>query len=73
MAADRLFVAAGLQPVPVNEQEWRRLGTLKEQQAFVRDLLPAGVLPGAAVAASSGPAPAKGGRVTGIVGRKRLR
>ena len=78
VATDRLFRAAGLQPVPINEQEWRRQGTLKQQQAFVRSLLPAGVLPGAAVAVSSGPgqAPAKAakaGRVTGVVGRKRLR
>ena len=75
VATDRLFRAAGLEPVPVNEQEWRRLRTLKQQQAFVRDLLPAGVLPETSVPVSSGTgqAPAKAGRVTGIVGRKRLR
>ena len=44
---DRLVRAHGWQPVAVSEQEWQGLGSLPERQAYLRSVLPAGVLPAA--------------------------
>ena len=73
MARDRLHRAQGWQAVALCEQDWLGLDSLPERQAFLRNALPAWVEPGGSPAASRCPAPAKGGRVAGIVGRKRLR
>ena len=48
VAMDRLFVAAGLQPVAIGEVHWQGLGSLSERQACLRSLLPAGMLDDAA-------------------------
>ena len=48
VATDRLFVAAGLQPVPIREEQWLALGSPTECQAHLRSRLPAGVLVAAA-------------------------
>ena len=48
VAMDRLVRAQGWEPVAVSEQEWQGLGSLAERQAYLRSVLPAGVLPAAA-------------------------
>ena len=53
-ATDRLFRAAGLQPVAIREEQWQGLTTLQERQAYLRSLLPAGVLlPGRSASAAA--------------------
>ena len=44
MATDRLFWAAGLQPLAIIEEHWHSLGSLLEREAYLHSLLPAGVL-----------------------------
>ena len=40
MSMDKLYSAHGWEPVSISEAQWRQLGTLRQQQAFVRSKLP---------------------------------